>query len=437
MMQGKELAVFGLGFVGLPLALSFALRGHPVIGVDVNQRLVDALNSGVTDHLESYQGIGIQQILREQLETGMFLATTDASAALEQATKIVVTVGLPVQNGDIHYGSLMGAVMDIGRGLKANDLVMVRSTVVPGTTEEIIRPALERESGLRAGEDFFLAYSSERIAEGRAFEEFENMPAVLAGINEASASRARELLEVITRASITVASNIKVVETAKVVENISRDVNIALVNELARFCEGEGLDVAELVKVSNTHKRVNLLMPGPGVGGYCIPNAFYYLQPAAHEVGVELKLLETARKVNDGVPGVVVGLVRRGLEVAGRNLKGSRVVVLGLAMKDFSSDDRLSPALEVIKLLEEAGATVKAYDPAVPKGNQCQVACREEALEGAHAVVVLACQAGIDYNDFEGMYSMMDHSRPPVLVDTRFVVNIEAAREAGFVALSI
>ncbi|MHB1127157.1 MAG: nucleotide sugar dehydrogenase [Bacillota bacterium] len=436
-MQGKDVAVFGLGFVGLPLALSFALRGRRVTGVDINQRLVDELNSGETDHLESYQGAGIQQILRDQLETGMFRATTDAAEALRQATDIVITVGLPVQSGDVSYSSLMGAVTEIGRGLKANDLVLVRSTVVPGTTEEIIRPALERESGLRAGEGFFLAYSSERIAEGRAFEEFENMPAVLAGINESSASRARELLEVITLAPITVASNIKVVETAKVVENISRDVNIALVNELARFCEEEELDVAELVKVANTHKRVNLLMPGPGVGGYCLPNAFYYLKQAAQNRGVELKLLETARKVNDGVPGVVVGLVRKGLELAGRNLEGSRLVVLGLAMKDYSSDDRLSPALEVVKLLEESGAVVKAYDPAVTRGYRYQAARWEEALEGAHGLVVLACQEGIDYNDFEGMYRLMDTSRPPALVDTRFVVNIEAARAAGFVALSI
>ncbi|HBX48274.1 MAG TPA: nucleotide sugar dehydrogenase, partial [Clostridiaceae bacterium] len=198
---------------------------------------------------------------------------------------------------------------------------VIRSTVIPGTTEEIILPALEEESHMKAGKDFFLAYSSERIAEGKAFEEFAYMPTVVAGINSESAKRAKELLSVVCKTEIITASCIKVVETSKVFENVQRDVNIAMVQEFARFCEAIGIDTFEVVNVANTHKRVKLLTPGPGVGGYCIPNAYYYIEPKAKEAGVSLDILKLCRHKNEMLPETIVDMLDGQAKSAGKELK--------------------------------------------------------------------------------------------------------------------
>jgi UDP-N-acetyl-D-mannosaminuronic acid dehydrogenase len=307
--------------------------------------------------------------------------------------------------------------------------VLIRSTVIPGTTRDIILPLLEEESGLKAGQDFFLAYSSERIAEGRAFHEFEHMPAALAGINPASTEKAFDLMSIVTRAPITQASCMEVVEASKVIENISRDVDIAMVNEFARFCKGMGIDIFEVVAVANTHQRVNLLNPGPGVGGYCLPNALFYLLPKAEEVGVSLNLLATARQVNEAMPRYVADLVLRNLKVPPSQ---ARIAVLGLAMKDYSNDDRMSPALGVIEALQSAGCTVKAFDPAVPASYDFKVNSLHEAAAGAHGMVLLALQNGIDLMNLDLLRELMDSNSQPFIVDTKNYYEPVLLRDKGF-----
>lgn len=289
MIQPIRVAVVGLGFVGLPLALTYAMKGAKVIGIDALPSVVDEINAGHSHHLEAYKGKTLPEILREQIEADRFHASVSYEEAAATVNYYIVTVGLPVYNGDPDFRQLKGCAQSLGKVLKQGDTVMIRSTVVPGTTEEVIQPILEEVSGLTAGKDFYLTYCSERIAEGRAFEEFIQMPLVLGGINEASAQKGKELLSFISETEVTI-SDIRVIETAKVIENIQRDVNIAMVQEFARFAEGFGIDTFELIKVANTHTRVNLLTPGPGVGGFCLPNALYYLQPKANELGVPLNL---------------------------------------------------------------------------------------------------------------------------------------------------
>ncbi|WP_418790112.1 nucleotide sugar dehydrogenase [Phosphitispora sp. TUW77] len=430
---GINIAIFGLGFVGLPLALSYALRGCTVTGVDVDPHLVEQLNKGITHHLEKYHETTIQQILAEQLNLGKFRATTDSTTALASCNYFIMTVGIPVINNDHDFSHIESCSRTIASGLKKGDLVLVRSTLVPGMTRNFVRPILE-ESGLKAGEDFYLAYSSERIAEGKAFDEFENMPTLVSGINDASREKARRLMGIVTKAELHPASSIEAVESAKVMENISRDVNIAMVNEFARFCEGIGIDIFEVIKLANTHKRVKLLVPGPGVGGYCIPNALHYLAPKADEVGVPLKLLRTARKINEDVPAFVVSMVTKHLPVAPKDAK---IAVLGLAMKDYSSDDRLSPALEVIKLLEMSGVKVNAFDPAVPTKHSFKVNTLEEAVQDAHAILVLAKQNGIGYSNFRLFKNLMSQTGTPVIVDTKNLYNRAEVEENGFIFDSI
>ncbi|OEH85465.1 nucleotide sugar dehydrogenase [Desulfuribacillus stibiiarsenatis] len=383
----KGIAVIGLGFIGLPLALSFAMRGARVRGIDVLPELIEEINHGVSHHLEQYNGMTIRDILKEQLQTGQFRATTSYQEASQEVDTYIVTVGIPVANGAGNYSYIDSACSSIAKVLKKGDTVIIRSTVIPGTTEERIAPLLQEVSGLVPGEDFYLAYASERIAEGKAFEEFENMPLAMGGINEQSAQRVKEILTIVTRAEVTI-SNIKTVETAKVIENIQRDVNIAMVQEFAKFAQSFGIDTGELIKVANTHKRVNLLVPGPGVGGYCLPNAFYYLEPKATELGVSLNLLKRARDINDGVPNHIVTRVEKELGT----LVGKKVAVLGLAMKDYSNDDRISPPIDIVKVLQERGAQVLAYDPAVVTEYSFKHSNLKDCIEQADAMLLLAMQ---------------------------------------------
>jgi UDP-N-acetyl-D-mannosaminuronic acid dehydrogenase len=413
----KNVAVFGQGYVGLPLSLSFAFRGCSVIGVDVVDSLVKDINNGVTYHTESFEGKTIQEILKEQLMKKNFHAITDGEEAVVECNNIIVTVGIPVRNGKHDPGDLIECITHIGRKLKKGDLIIIRSTVIPGTTQEKLLPILERESGLTAGEDFYLAYSSERIAEGRAFDEFAYMPTIVGGINEESAKRAQSLLSIVCKTDVIIASSIEVVEASKVFENVQRDVNLAMVQEFARFAEGMDLDIHEIVRVANTHKRVNLLSPGPGVGGYCIPNAYHYLEPKAEEIGVSLDILKLCREKNSRLPEIMVNLFERELIKSGRSLQGAKVGVLGIAMKDYSNDDRLSPPIDIIKVLEKRGATVFAYDPAVPTQYEFKISNIEDALKDKDGIMILAKQKEFDGIDVD--YLIDNVNKGTVLMDIR------------------
>lgn len=413
-LQPRRLAVIGLGFIGLPLALSYAMKGCEVTGIDVDEELVRDINRGLTPLQESYRGSTIGDILRRELDSGRFTATTEYSRA--PGDSYVITVGIPIEDGESDMSHLESACRSLGSILKDGDLVLVRSTVIPGTTEETVKPLLETASGLAAGSDFHLAYSSERIAEGRAFEEFVSMPLAVGGVNEASISRAVDLLQVVTEAPIH-RSDIRVVETAKILENLQRDINIALTQEFARFAEAFDIDTYEMIRIANTHRRVNLLTPGPGVGGYCLPNALYYLLPRARELGVDLPLSLKARSINDGVPAHLVDVLEDLLRSRGREIQGAAVGVLGYAMKDYSSDVRHSPALELIAELEGRGAEIRAYDPVVPDATPYRVDSLQECITGADAVILAARQEAFDRLDWtEVCAAMAPH---PILIDTR------------------
>lgn len=434
-MKKNRITVIGLGFVGLPLALSFALKGHKVTGLDVNEKLVTELNQGNTTCLEEYRGKPAQEILRSSLKNGNFQATTSYEEAAKDSDTFIITVGLPVVKEVPSFDFLDAAMSALGKVLTEGSLVLIRSTVVPGTTEERLIPALERESGLKAGKDFYLGYSSERIAEGKAFEEFENMPTVVGGIDKESAEKSAALLQRISVAEIYIASDIKVVETAKVFENVSRDVNIALANQFAQFCQELGINTFETFQIANTHKRVQLLMPGPGVGGYCLPNAYYYLSPKHRELGMDMPLLSTARSINDQVPLRLADKVVEMLEEVGKYPSGSSVAVLGLAMKDYSNDDRLSPAHAASQAMMNAGLEVRAYDPVVGNEAAYAVDSLTEAVTGADALVILAKQKAFEDLNIGEIKGAMNDS--PVLVDAKNLVDKYLAEGMGFKVFTI
>lgn len=429
--MAKKICVIGQGFVGLPLALSFSLKGSKIIGVDIDENLVLQLNSGITYHKEEFKSESIEEILKEQLKIENYIATTSISCAMKESNIIILTVGIPIINAEAMRDEIIKACIEIGENLKKDDLVIVRSTVIPGTTEEIILPILENRSGLKAGEDFYLAYSSERIAEGKAFDEFENMPTVVAGINKRSLEKAKEVLKIICKADIVEASNIKIVETSKVFENVQRDVGIAMIQEFARFTEKLGIDIFEVIKIANTHTRVNLLNPGPGVGGYCIPNAYYYLEPKAREVDLDLEILKLCREKNSSIPRYIVCKVEKLLIDLNKDISNCKIAVLGIAMKDYSNDDRLSPAIDIINLLTEKGAKVQAYDPIVNTEHDFKNDNFDEVIEKADVLIVAAKQEKINYTEFDYFRSKMNDK--PIYIDLKNVTSKDKAKSKDFI----
>ncbi|MDT8716150.1 nucleotide sugar dehydrogenase [Clostridium sp. 19966] len=431
----KNVCIFGQGFVGLPLALSFAVRGCNAIGIDVDNKLVQDTNEGITHHTEKFYDITIQDILRLQLHNKKYKATTDAAKALKNCNNIIVTVGIPIKDNNYIMNYLEDACVTIGKNMKKGDLVIIRSTVIPGTTEDFVLPILERESELKAGVDFYLAYASERIAEGKAFDEFANMPTLVGGINNVSIERAKGLLSIVCKADVIEASDMKVVETTKVFENVQRDVNIAMSQEFARFTEAIGIDIFEVVKLANTHKRVNLLTPGPGVGGYCIPNAYHYIAPKAESVGISMDLLKLAREKNASIPDFIVDKLAELLKSVGKDLSKSKIAVLGLAMKDYSNDDRISPPVDICNILIEKGAEVKAFDPVVPTKYSFKVETQEDAVDKADAILILAKQEGINVDDLKASVSIMNEKS--IIVDTKGIFKENKLYESGIKYWSI
>ncbi|MHC1772770.1 MAG: nucleotide sugar dehydrogenase [Flexilinea sp.] len=415
----KTITVFGQGYVGLPLSLSFAIHGCKVIGVDNDPEIYNQLSQGITHQTEKFNQISIREILKEQLQNGSYCVMNDGAAAVRQADTIILTVGIPINQGSPSYDYFDAACRTIGENIQKGSLVLVRSTVIPGTTESRCKSTIETLSGFKVGKDIFLAYVPERIAEGKAFEEFETMPTLIGASDELSLQKAREVIQINSKAEIISSYSITAVETSKVIENLQRDVNIAISQEFARFAEAAGMNIFEVIKLANTHKRVNILTPGPGVGGYCIPNAFHYLNVKAQDFGIDLPLLKLAREENNKLPQFISDKTMELLQNKGKRLSECKIAVAGLAMKDYSPDARLSPAVDVCNCLVEAGASVSAYDNNVSTNYPFKVNSLEEALQGADALLVL----NRIYEGFDPVSKISLMGSDPVIIDTKNIID--------------
>jgi len=251
---------------------------------------------------------------------------------------------------------------------------------------------------------------------------------LVGAVNKASLYRAIDVLSVVCKADVIPASCIKAVETSKVFENVQRDLNIAMSQEFARFTEGLGIDIFEVVALANTHKRVKLLTPGPGVGGYCIPNAYHYIAPKAKELNVTMDILKLAREKNAKLPQFIVDKAEALLNSLGKNINNSKVAVLGLAMKDYSNDDRISPPIDIVNLLIEKGANVKAFDPVVPTSYDFKVETQGEALKDADIVLILTKQHEMTFQ-CEEIVKLMNKNA--ICLDTKAVIEKKSAEENG------
>jgi UDP-N-acetyl-D-glucosamine dehydrogenase len=389
-----EIAIIGAGYVGVPLAQTFAEEGRPVVLVDVNEERVDELNRGVSS---------IKDVPSERLaplvEKDLVRATSDYEAIRDvEAVLLALPTPLsPQREPDLSI--IRAATADLAKVLQRDQLVVLESTTYPGTTREILLPILE-ESGLTVGESFFLAYSPERVDPGREDFTTKTTPKVIGGVTEACTRRAVELYG---RAGIEVhpVSSPEAAELSKLLENIFRSVNIALVNELAQLCDRMGIDVWEVVEAAAT-KPFGFMsfQPGPGLGGHCIPVDPFYLTWKAREFDFYTEFIELAGKVNENMPyfcrSVISQALNHGKE---RSLKGSKVLLLGVAYKPDIDDVRESPALKLIELLRNAGSDVAYHDPYVselPEHGLSSVALEPDAYD---CVTIVTAHSSIDYDD--------------------------------------
>ena len=349
-----RIGIVGLGYVGLPLAVAFAEAGHDVVGVDSDSRVADALRAG-RSHIEDVPDAVLQGISER-------FQTTTRYADLAKVDAIVVAVPTPLtQNREPDLQPLIATGTSLAGVLQGDQLVVLESTTYPGTTRERFAPLLE-ESGLAAGRDFNLAFSPERIDPGRTDFNLRNTPKIVGGLTDACLRRAVEMYELVCDEVVPV-STCEAAELSKLLENVFRSVNIALVNELAILCDRMGIDVWEVVDAAATKPYGFMsFKPGPGMGGHCLPVDPFYLAWRAREFDMQTEFIELAGEVNQRMPYFCVERIARALNDHSKPVRGSRVAIVGVSYKPGVGDLRESPALKIIRLLREQGADVVYQD---------------------------------------------------------------------------
>ncbi|MBU2500627.1 nucleotide sugar dehydrogenase [bacterium] len=405
-----HLGVLGLGYVGLPLAVSYAKAGFKVTGFDLDLEKVAAIERG-----ESYIIDVPSEDLRETGASGNFRATANMQE-LRNVDTVNICVPTPLgktRDPDISY--IQAAVESIAAAMHPGMLIILESTTYPGTTEEVILPRLQ-ETGLAVGEDFFLAFSPERVDPGNPVYKTTNIPKVVGGVTPACTEAAVALYENIMERVVPV-STVRVAETVKLLENTFRSVNIGLVNEIALMCNAMDIDVWEVIEGAAT-KPFGFMpfYPGPGLGGHCIPIDPFYLSWKAKQSGSEARFIDLAGQVNGFMPKHVVNLLVRGLNDRSRSVKGSKVLVAGVAYKAGIDDIRESPALDILEIVGEMGGKVSWYDPFVREipepipGDRLRE-WSPAAIAGFDAVLVITPHPGVDHSILVGA--------APLVLDTR------------------
>jgi UDP-N-acetyl-D-glucosamine dehydrogenase len=383
-----SVGIVGLGYVGLPLAVAFAEAGEQVIGVDIDPAKVAGLRDGVS-HIEDIPSARLQGVL-DRIEF------TTRAVDLHRAEAILICVPTPLnRNREPDLGPLLGAAQTLAGVIARGQLVVLESTTFPGTTRDHLVPLLE-ESGLVAGHDFALAFSPERVDPGRTDYTLRNTPKIVGGLTEACTARAIEVYGRVCEALVPV-STPEVAELAKLLENIFRSVNIALVNELAILADRMGIDIWEVVDAAAS-KPFGFMRfePGPGMGGHCLPVDPFYLTWKAREYDMQTEFIELAGKVNTHMPYFCLEKIERALNDAGRPVRGSRILIVGVAYKAGVGDLRESPALKIIELLQQRGGDIAYHDPHVPELPQNGLRHTELGGEVDLAVIVTA-HPGVDH----------------------------------------
>lgn len=422
-----QLAVLGMGYVGLPLATVFAEAGYQVIGIDPQADKVEQLNSG-----SSYiPDVPTEQVQR-LVEQGLLQATTDFSA-LEQADCVSICVPTPLRKtGDPDLSFILSATAELEKHLHPGMVIVLESTTYPGTTRELVLPQLTENSGLKIGEDIFLAFSPERVDPGREDWTTINTPKVIGGITPACTDVAVSWYGQALQHVVPVSST-EVAEMAKLLENTFRMINIGMVNEMAIMCDRLGIDVWEVIDAAAT-KPFGFMKftPGPGLGGHCIPIDPLYLSWKLRSLNYTARFIELASEINTGMPRYVVNRVQDALNLHKKSINGSRVLVLGAAYKPDIDDLRESPALDVIGLLHQKGAQVEYHDPYIASLdhdglNMDSVPDLMAAVQAADCVVIITNHRVYDYPDIQ--------QAAQLVVDTRNALGMAGKEDPKVVRL--
>jgi UDP-N-acetyl-D-glucosamine dehydrogenase len=413
--RAAKVVVLGLGYVGLPLAAILAEAGYQVVGVDPEAGKVDLLCRG-----ESY----IPDIPSEQVErlvqSGRLSATTDFSV-IREADAVSICVPTPLRKtGDPDLSFILSAAEEVARYVHPGMVVVLESTTYPGTTRELLLPELTEKNDLRIGENFFLAFSPERVDPGRKDWTTYNTPKVIGGISQ-NCSEVASIFYGQALQSVVPVSSAEVAEMAKLLENTFRMINIGLVNEMAMMCDKLGVDVWEVIDAAAS-KPFGFMKftPGPGLGGHCIPIDPLYLSWKLRSLKYNARFIELASEINTGMPRYVVGIIQDALNDKGKALKGSKILVMGVAYKPDVDDMRESPAVDVIGLIKQKGGEVMYFDPYVPVLKEEDYVLESvsntrgdlmEAVEGVDAVVIITNHSVFDYTEIL--------EKAALIVDTR------------------
>ncbi|HBI72824.1 MAG TPA: UDP-N-acetyl-D-glucosamine dehydrogenase [Lachnospiraceae bacterium] len=402
-IKSKEIivGVVGLGYVGLPLAVEKAKAGYQTIGFDVQDRKVEMVNQGV-----NYIGDVVDSELKDLVEKGLLSATCDFSF-IKDADFIAIAVPTPLdqyQQPDISY--VRDSTIAVAQYLRQGSMVVLESTTYPGTTEELMLPLLEQGSGLKCGEDFYLAFSPERVDPGNLIYQTKNTPKVVGGVGRDATEVIAVMYRNVLEGEVFEASSPRVAEMEKILENTYRNVNIGLINELAMLCHKMDINIWEVIEAAKTKPfGFTPFYPGPGLGGHCIPLDPYYLSWKAREYGFHTSMIEASMMVNDRMPEYTVERAGKILNRFQKALNGAQVLILGVAYKGDIDDYRESPAIRVIEEFQKVGSAVEYYDPFVPeyieKGHTMKglPELTAAAIQKFDIVVITTNHTkGIDYN---------------------------------------
>lgn len=418
--------VVGLGYVGLPLAVEKAKAGFRTIGFDVQEEKVKQVNAG-----HNYIGDVVDAELAQLVNNGMLSATSDFSF-IKEVDFVAICVPTPLdihQEPDISY--VENSAKSIAGYLTKGTVVVLESTTYPGTTEELIKPILEKGSGLECGKDFYLGFSPERVDPGNAVYKTKNTPKVVGAVGKDAQEVIAAIYGAVLGDKVHIVSSPAVAEMTKILENTYRNINIGLINELAILCNRMNIDLWEVIEAAKTKPfGFTAFYPGPGLGGHCIPLDPYYLTWKAREYGFHTSMIEASMMINEHMPEYTVERCGKILNRHRKALNGSKVLVLGVAYKQDIDDYRESPALRVIEELEKTGASVSFYDPYIPQYKQHgklhrgETALTAELLQHADLVVVTAAHTNIDY-DFVQRHAQAVFDTKNVMKEVKERNNIE------------
>jgi len=411
-----EIYVYGLGHVGLPLACWIALSGKKVFGIDIDAKVIDDIKNGKITIEENYHDTHIKTLAQALVFEDKLILNTALTRLSPEPAVFLISVGLADRpDGSKDLSPILAVIDEIGRALVPQDLIILRSTMTPGICQNVIAPRLEQFNI-----SFHLAYCPETIIETKAFAELEDNPLILSGIDEESYRLAEAFMRSISSNHIYRASNMQTAEMAKVVQNIYRDVNIAFANEIRDAADHLNIDFDELQALVNVNPRVALHNAGPGVGGYCLPNALCYLQGAFEDREDLLPLAKTARALNRHQPEKIVRQATNALAAIGKKPDEASVAVVGLAMKSYCADLRFSPALEIIEILQRNKVKVRAFDPMIPTVYPFQASSFEACIDGADCLIITAKQRGLDFNRADIAARM---APSPIIIDTQSAIS--------------